>query len=129
MESPSVWLLLAGPIIWSVYHVLAYFIVEAACRRGILMGETLGINTLILIIVILTLAALAGILYAAYISYQWAGTLTGRPQRAEASRGETQPGREDRRRFIGMVSSWFNFVLVLGVLVDVLPLLVIGPCG
>jgi len=110
----QVWFLTAALILWSVYHLGAYLLVEASCRAGLLAGETLGLRSLNFFVLLLTLAALLGHLF---IGVQcWRGIQAGEND-------------EYRSRFFGIVGFSFNLILALVVLADGVSILVLGSCG
>jgi len=116
--SPGLRLLLAGPIIWSVYHIIGYFLVEIACTRNLPSGPLLSVTAMTLIVAVLTLLSLGGIAITGFLSY-----------RLMRQADEQQTGVQEREHFLGMVSALFNIVLALTVLADGASLLVLGPCG
>lgn len=118
LPSPGLRLLLAAPIIWSVYHVSGYLLLETACTKGLLVGRTiLGMNALSVVITILTLLALLPTLYIGIRSYR---------RSRESGYGGLGDNRE---RFLATVAGLFSIVLALTILADGAIVLVLGPCG
>jgi len=56
--------LLAGPIIWSLYFLAGYLLVEFGCRGGWLTGAVAGLPAAPVAVLGLTVAALAAALWA-----------------------------------------------------------------
>jgi hypothetical protein len=120
-ESPSqlrgVWLVLLPPIIWSVYHLVGYFLVEVACQADWLTGMILGMRTLTAVVLFLTLLALLGTLWTGWRAWQ-----------AASSNGNHGSGGENRERFLGIVGSTFSIILVLTILADGASMIALRPC-
>lgn len=118
------WLrLLAGPIIYGVYFVLAYLTVEAACRTGWLRftvavngADTNGITVTLLV---LTVAAAAAVLISlAATALRW--QRLGREARSEAV---------DADRFVTQVGMLLDGLFLLLILATGAPVVLLAPCA
>lgn len=72
-SSRMIWVqLLAGPVIWSVHFILSYMLTEAICRTGDpgLEIQLAGIPGLNLIVIVLTLLAVAAIVFFGTKAYR-----------------------------------------------------------
>ncbi|MCI0398995.1 MAG: hypothetical protein L0332_15770 [Chloroflexi bacterium] len=66
----ALWLnFLSGPLIWSIYFTLGYFLVEIACRQALLSFRVVGLPGTSAAVLVLTLVALLATFYAGYRSY------------------------------------------------------------
>jgi hypothetical protein len=101
-----------------VYHFVGYFLIEAACITGWLMGSFLGLPAVLVIEGALTLAALGATVFLAVRAFRRAG---------EA--GEYNPEIGDHSRLFAQVAGWFNVILILIILADGATFLVLRPCG
>jgi hypothetical protein len=61
--------LLAGPVSWSVLFLAVYLLNELSCNLGYLLAETGGLTVAALISLLLTAVTLVIILYAGYLAY------------------------------------------------------------
>jgi len=113
-----IYLILVPPIIWSVYHTVAYMITETACRGKIWTGSTTVMPMVTAIVLALTLIAVFGVFFVGYRAWQ----------RARAS-GEAGTNGENGERFLGMVGSTFSIILAMVILADGASILVLGACG
>ena len=117
-------LLLAGPLIWSVYHIVGYLLVEVACRTGILAGRILGLSALWWILIVLTVAALLATLYAGFLAYRnWQDTRTISTEVEEADLVK------GRTRFLALSGLLLNSLFAVIILLDGIPALVLRLCG
>ncbi|MFM8322706.1 MAG: hypothetical protein ACKOC5_17480 [Chloroflexota bacterium] len=138
-------LLLASPIIWSIYHVAGSALLEALCRPGTLSGERgpwlsgewLGLNGQALLGGLLALAALLGVAAAGLGSLRLARSLDD-AQLASADR-RAHPTRpwwidpaglpgDDRERLLGLAGVLFSAILLLIISADGASALVLRPC-
>ncbi|MCE7984615.1 MAG: hypothetical protein DYG89_25870 [Caldilinea sp. CFX5] len=107
--------LLAGPVVYSLYFMAVYLLVEAACREALLQGELWGLNALQTAVVGLTAVAVVSTLALARYGYS----------------GGRQAGSEDaqrNRRFLVRTGLWLSGFFVLVTLVTGLPILVLELC-
>jgi len=110
-----------GPWIWALHFVVSYGGAAIWCEKLSANGDT---DTLQWALIALTLAAVAGIVATGVIGWRsW----------TEGGYGEdgTEPGIDDaesRNRFLGHVSVLLAVVSGIGVVLNVLPVLMIGSC-
>lgn len=136
----SAWyFVLTGPLTWSVYFLVGYGLIEAACKAGLLEAQLLGLTVLSLVILALTLVALLVTLYAGFVAYRnWRPIGTHRelamgqgPVAPMGQNADDRPSRpdEDAGRFMGFAGVLLNALFSLLILVTGLPALVLNPCG
>ncbi len=114
------WLrLLAGPILYAVYFMAAYLLVEAACTTGLLNFTWAGTNGVTVVVLALTVVALAAVLLSLVLNIRrWRGL----PQRDDPETG-------DPRRFVAQVGIMLDLLFALLVLATGAPALLLAPCG
>ncbi len=123
----------AGPGVWAVFLIISYAIVEAGCRSFAWQSEVLGISMMGLVIVILTLIALAVVLYAAFLGY------TTWKNMGAVGAGEVDSDDEwldnngerftsNRGRFMAFAGMLLASIFSLVILISGIPLLVLRPC-
>ena len=108
--------LLAGPVVYSLYFMAIYLLVEAACREALLQGELWGLNALRVAVVGLTIAAVVIMLALTFLTYP----------------GGRHTGREDARRnqrFMAQTGLWLSGFFVVVTLVTGIPILVLELCS
>jgi hypothetical protein len=114
------WLhLLAGPIIYAVYFMAAYLLVEAACTTGLLNFSLAGTNGVTVVVLGLTAAALAVVLASLAVHVV---RLRRLPQRSDPETG-------DPDRFVAQVGVMLDLLFVLLVLATGAPALILAPCA
>lgn len=113
----SLWPVLAPPVIWAVYHTIAYFITEAACTVNVLTGSIFGIPSFVAVVLFLTLLALLPTLFIGWRALQ---------RSRQANSGA--PDEESSTRFLGIVAATFSLILALIILADGASIIVLRPC-
>ncbi len=114
------WLrLLAGPIIYSVYFMAAYLLVEAACHTGLLNFTLAGTNGATVAVIGLTAAALAAVLVSLAMN------VTRRRRLPPA----TDPELGDPDRFLAGVGIMLDLLFALLVAATGAPALLLAPCA
>lgn len=109
--------LLVGPIAYSVFFVIGYLLVEAACRTGILLKQVAGIPLALLLVVALGLLTLALIAYGGIRAYRaWS---TWRDQDLLA---------EGRDEFMALAALILVALFGLATVLTALSVLVLEPC-
>jgi hypothetical protein len=122
--SASPWFhLLASPIIWGVYFLATYSLVEAACQSGFLDTPLVGLSALSVAVLLLTLIALLATLYAGWAAYHQWRTLNPQVIENEVARQEALA-----RHFMALSGVWLSALFSLTLLATGLPALVLSPC-
>ena len=114
------WLrLLAGPVIYAVYFMAAYLLVEAACTTVLLAFTWSGTNGVTITVLALTGLALAAVLLSlALHAIRW---------RRLPPRNDPETGDPDR--FVAQVGIMLDLLFTLLVLATGAPALLLAPCG
>jgi hypothetical protein len=115
--------LLAGPIIWSVYFMVGYGLVEFVCKLGLLGFNLLGLSAVSVIITGLTLVALLATLYGGFLAYRKWQQLK-RDEADQVNRGRA----EESRVFMALAGVLLSGLFALLILLTGLPALVLRPC-
>jgi hypothetical protein len=115
--------LLAGPIIWVVYFILGYSVVEAACYLNILQNTLLGFKAISIVIVGLTLLASLITLGMGFLAYRHWQQLRGYEE-AESSPEQTGDYRHFMLRGGMVLSGLFAFIIFI----TALPVFWLSPC-
>lgn len=114
------WLrLLAGPIIYAVYFMAAYLLVEAACTTGLLDFSFAGTNGVTIAVLALTGLALAATLIS----------LAGNIARLRRPPQRLDPETGDPDRFAAQVGAMLDLLFTLLVLATGAPALLLAPCA
>jgi hypothetical protein len=126
-ETRSLWALwfglLAGPLIWSVYFMAGYALVEFACKLGLLRFNLLGLSAVSAIIIGLTLVALLATLYAGFVAYQkWQRMRRDESDQVDRGRAEKSP------MFMALAGVLLSGLFALLILLTGIPALVLRPC-
>jgi hypothetical protein len=116
---------LAGPVAWSIYFMLGYSLTEFSCTLGILTSTVLGLSLISIIIIVLTLLALAGTIYAGW----WAYRLWRVSPEHELGESLEPASLADRPRlFMVFTAIGFSAIFSLLILLTGIPALVLRPC-
>ncbi|RIK57504.1 MAG: hypothetical protein DCC57_01825 [Chloroflexi bacterium] len=111
--------LLGAPVIYSVYFLIAYFLVEIGCGLGFLQGRVAGMPALTAAVLALTVVALAAILAQGLPGYrQWRRARVG-------ARDETGG---DTQRFASGVGVWLTLLFLLVTLLTGIAEVVLSRC-
>lgn len=114
------WLrLLAGPIIYAVYFMAAYLLVEAACTTGLLNFSLAGTNGVTVVVLGLTAVALLAVL----------ASLAVQVARLRRLPAQLDPETGDPDRFVAQVGVMLDLLFVLLVLATGAPALLLTPCA
>lgn len=123
-SAPNLWALwfglLAGPLVWSVYFIAGYGLVEFACKLGLLQFNLLGLNAIAAAIIGLTLIALLVTLYAGLLAYQkW----------QQVRRDELDSGQAEKSRvFMAQAGVLLSGLFALLILLTGIPAFILRPC-
>ena len=115
--------LLAGPIIWSIYHIVAYVLMEVACRTPLLAGEVAGYATVSLVVVVLGVFCV--ILIAAFGVFSY---LRFRRIDRQGAGGEDPDRAESAARFLALSAVLLSVLFALLVVLAAVPALFLSPC-
>jgi hypothetical protein len=120
--SPRWFTLLAGPLVWTVYFLTVYTLGEFGCRGGWLRGTILGLPAPAVVVVILTLVALAVLGLATWRAYrEWnASRSNGLGALSQA---------EDRNDFMVLAGWMLGALFTYLILLTGLSALVLPQCG
>jgi hypothetical protein len=115
---------LAGPIIWSIYHLAGYILGEFGCRARFLTGRLMGLPLLSIVLIGLAIVALLATLYAAYWSYQRWRLMREEPGWVD------EYGRfsEGRAQFLLFSAVLLNTLFASIILMAGISLLLLEPC-
>lgn len=114
--------LLAGPVGFSVLFLAVYLLNELSCNLDYLLDEVAGLTISSVISLVLTAATLALIAYAGYLAY---GIWQARRQQVE---GDGQADKTDNRYFIGLFGVLISGLFVLLSLAIGAAVLWLRPC-
>jgi len=122
----SLWLgLLSGPVIYSVYFLAGYLLVDVACQANLLASTVLGLSLISVVVLGLTLVALALSLYAGFVTYRRWRRLRDTSKLDEEDDHLTE-GPEHFMTFGGLL---LNVLFAFVILVTGISALVLWPCG
>jgi hypothetical protein len=113
--------LLAGPVSWSVLFLAVYLLNELSCNLGYLLAEMAGLRVSAVISLALTAVTLAIILYAGYLAY-------GIRQHAEPGREAREEEKTNNTYFIGLSGLLLSILFALLTLSIGAALLLSRPC-
>lgn len=121
--NPQWYTLLAGPIIWTVYFLVSYSLAEFGCRGGWLAGTLAGLPAASVVVVALTLVALAVSGLATYRTFRRWQRSQGDPN---GDKGWFQV--EDRHRFMVLAGLLLDVLFTFLILLSGIPALMLIPC-
>lgn len=108
--------LLGGPVVYSLYFMAVYLLVEAACRETLLQGTMWGLTGLQAAVLGLTLVAVVITLALAFLTYP-----------DEQNIGSEEARRN--RRFMAQAGLWLSGFFVVVTVVTGVPILVLTLCS
>lgn len=119
-SSRSLWFgFLAGPAVYSLHFLTVYLLSEVACQSNWLQVSWLGLNAMVVVVVVITLAAALLNGYLGWLTYRnW--------QRLNAEPDGTAGSYPD---FMALVGTWLNLLFTVTILVTGLPALFLRPCA
>ncbi|HEX6386176.1 MAG TPA: hypothetical protein VF177_16010 [Anaerolineae bacterium] len=125
-QARVLWLgLLSGPVIYSVYFLAGYLLVDIACQANLLAYTVLGLSLISVVVLGLTLVALALSLYASFVTYRRWQRMRGTFELDDEHRRLTE-GPEQFMTFGGLL---LNALFAFLILVTGISALVLWPCG
>jgi hypothetical protein len=115
--------LLSGPVIWAAHFSITYALASTACQLGFLIDRALlGINALTAALIIITIAAIAGLVYGIFLSFRnW------KLLKDEGQEGVGQPERS-RPRFMAFSGLALGIIFLASVVISLLPSFFFSPC-
>lgn len=123
--SRALWLgMFFSPVVWSLYHVIGYALVEASCQTRLLGFEIAGVSGLLFALIILTVIALAAVIWNAWWSYH-----SWRHFAAEDPAEEFPLQAYDRDEFLALSGLLLSGMFILLFLLTAYPFFVLNPCG
>ena len=123
-ETPSLFRIAIAPTIWAFHFVLAYAGAAVACAKLGAGGET--VDGLRLGIAVLTLAALAGIVWTGWAAFRQWNVHAARDARQVAV--DLVEEEEGRHEFLGHAALLLAVISFIGVVYTALPAMLIGSC-
>ena len=124
-DSRALWLgLFFSPVVWSLYHVIGYALVEAACHTNFLGFQIAGISALLFFELLLTAITLIIIGWNAGWSYR-----SWRHYAAENPEEEFPLQAYDRDEFMALSGLLLSGTFILLLLLTAYPFFVLNPCG
>lgn len=124
-SSKTLWFgLFASPIIWSIHFMLGYLLIEAACGTQLLGFRILGVGAWFFFEILLTLFAIAGVIWNAWWSYRsWRYYASLNPEE------EFPLQAYDRDEFLALSGLLLSGIILLLLLYNLYPFLTLRPCG
>jgi heme/copper-type cytochrome/quinol oxidase subunit 2 len=110
----------AGPIIWILHLAVVYALASLSCERGFLRFEVMGVIASSALIVILTIIAVALVIFAGVLSY-------GSLQRIRADPDVSQP-EASRYRFMAFSGIILSIIFAITILISAIPTLLLTTC-
>lgn len=123
-NSKTLWFGMFGsPVIWSIHLILGYTFSEAACTAGLLNFTIAGADGVMLVLILWTLLAMAGILWNGWWSYRsWRHYAALNPE-------EEHPLQAfDRDEFLALSGLLLSGIFFLLLLINLYPFFVLRPC-
>ncbi|MBX3576279.1 MAG: hypothetical protein KF723_03650 [Rhizobiaceae bacterium] len=117
-EVESLWTLFTAPVVWAAHFLFCYLAAAVYCEKGFFGA---GFDTLRLTIGLVTMAALAMIVLAAFLAWRQWGFGTGDPPHDD-------PSRRDRLLFQGYATLLLSGLSFVAVIFTALPALFLTGC-
>ncbi|MCO5731727.1 hypothetical protein [Rhizobium sp. SSA_523] len=118
-EVESLWTLFTSPAVWALHFIVCYVVMAVYCAKPGLFG--LSFDSYRLILSGFTVAALAFIVFAAYLAYRQWGFGSEDPPHAGAT-------DLDRRRFQGFATLLLSGLSFVAVVFTAIPLIFLAEC-
>jgi hypothetical protein len=124
-DSRALWLgIFFSPVVWSIYHVVGYALVEAACETTFLGFDIAGVSALLVVELALTVIVLLIMGWNAVWSYR-----SWRHYAAEDPAEEFPLQAYDRDEFMALSGLLLSATFILTILLTAYPFFVLNPCG
>jgi hypothetical protein len=110
--------LLNGPIVYSVYFLIVYFLVEGSCKSGLINAQFLGFGLVMSVIILLTVVAAVATAAAGWIAWR------------NLQHAQRAPDRRDDAysNFTLTAAIWLNGFFALMIVLTGLPVLLLEVC-
>ncbi|WP_117192214.1 hypothetical protein [Rhizobium terrae] len=118
-EVETLWTLFTAPTVWALHFVVCYATVAVFCAKRLPASFTFDDVRVVLVVV--TLLALAMIVLSAFLAWRQWGFGSGDPPHDE-------PTREDRRYFQGFATLLLSGLSFAAVAYAAIPLIFIAEC-
>jgi hypothetical protein len=118
-EVESLWTLFTGPTIWAAHFLACYIAVAIYCEKA--GAAPISFEQMRLLLVLITLLALAGIVLSAWLAWRQWGFGSGDPP-------HDAPTREDRLLFQGFATLLLSGLSFVAVMFGAIPLVLIEAC-
>lgn len=110
--------LLAAPVVYSLYFLVAYFLVEIGCTLGFLQGRVGGMSELTAVVVALTVVTVAAIVALGLPGYrEW-----------RQGRGARDDTGADAHRFASSAGVWLTLLFLLVTVATGIAQVVLSQC-
>jgi hypothetical protein len=114
---------LGGPVIWAAHFTITYAVASTSCQLGFLYDQTiLGINALTFVLIVVTVVAIAAMVYGIFLSYRNWQLL-----RDDEREGIGQP-EQQRHRFMAFSGIAMTALFLASVVLSLVPSFFFHPC-
>lgn len=126
-SSRSLWSgFLVGPVVWAVHFLAVYIIAEGACMGGNIIFPIIDSSIIYIYVGIITLAALAIVLWKGIVSYRlW----RSHPSERQGGQAVLNWYAEEKTPFMAMTGFLLSLFFSIVILLTVIPFLFLTPCG
>lgn len=118
-EIETLWTLFTAPAVWALHFVVCYVLAAIFCAKR--LPESFTFDTVRILLLVITLVALAMIVLSAYLAWRQWGYGKGDPPHDE-------PTREERRHFQGFATLLLSGLSFVAVIYVAIPLFFIAEC-
>lgn len=122
--------MLAGPVVWIVYFMIGYLLIEAACKTPLFGFSLAGLRGISIVVIGLTLVALAVVVWAGRMAYHNWQQL--RHEVEPETEAETALSAEwlsvGHGRFMAFTGLLLNSLFAIIIFATGLPALLLWPC-
>ncbi|MBA4142596.1 MAG: hypothetical protein H0X43_06210 [Nitrosospira sp.] len=113
---------ISGFVIWAAYFVVIYAYLSVGCEKGLSDAELLGVNTVTLGLVAITMAALGSIGALGWVGFaSWRAAARGNSEDEKTTAGT-------RNRFTGLLMMMTSGLALLSTILVGFPVLLLHPC-
>lgn len=124
-KSSDIWIgLFAGLVTWIIHFAVTYAVASTACQIGFLVDSTLlGINALTATLLIISIVALAILIYALFLTIR-----SWRKLRGDDRQHLVGTPEGDRFRFMAFAATGLNLFFAVSVILNAVSSLFFNPC-
>jgi hypothetical protein len=123
----------AGPVLWALYHMLAYGVSSMVCKWGWLGFDLAGIPAARLTMAAMTIVFAAVVAYAGFLSFGLWQRLRGqrdeRPEQRHRTEEERSTEPAGRFRFMALSGALLSGLFALTILVSLAPIILLDLCA